>query len=1358
MAYNLNERFAPAPPYFRFLDPGAYQSTSTPITRINKAPFLSNCERKIKSGDKIWTHTIYSTDIKRHISNCTALMSKIPRFPYEANKFPNIDEILCQCKDPNICECDIGETVLEEAVCKGKLKRTIFKGHPPRSSRGDGLSAPSKGGQRFNVLPDGSNKRVLLRPEKECPPFYNTNITEANAFYRGCKWSHRTAKLPQIVNDMPGPDTYTLEHDPTAANICAEKLRSFKRRTSKQYRFIDMVQRRNILDNLPGPCSYSPKFMKGTDLNYLGPKAPRFSKTKMDIKWPGPADHWIRRDFDSPELPTKFCHALLPKRAPFGSKSVRLKHRKDEGPSPASYDPRYKPCQFIRCFKVPFFVSTQRFKDVVYEEEEDEDYFEPANEPETKKSDEKVKVIPTWQFKSETVRMKPLKKESLKSSMVVNELTRKKERILELQQSAPFFSSEARFRPWYNWIPVHAREKTPGPAYYLAQQARCYPAVKQGPLFRVPRFCSLQTQSPAPNEYHVSNGIEGILKTHNDRLKNNIEKQHKFYWEPPGMAVKLNNEEKEEMLLNQSIALLETPILNNSNRTIRSTQNQSQKNIVNVVPSHNINTSVANSIIGLKIYIKDKSDDEIVSANFQTSVSNASFNPTTFSSQRNANEDAGNAHYAESQIDGRAIAQSIANGVVAFPATQAQVIHSVRGVPLSATRTMQSPLVIKQGTTTGQVNIQPGMMAVPMTVNSSMSNTIPNVMTINKAGGQNGVVTAQNIGTGQPAIIPNVQILNTRPAAPTVAAQKSVATVSPRVVIGTPQVVGTRAAVPGITLQTLQSLQQGQQGHLLLKTENGQYQLLRVGPAPAASTLTAPQPQTLRLSTVPAHPGVVTVSTSVAVPSQMGAMPTGPVATPVAVSSVTTVQSSAPAPVAQPPVVPTQKPLDNTKEKCRNFLANLLDLSSKEPKSVERNVRNLIQELIDAQVEPEEFCDRLERLLNASPQPCLIGFLKKSLPLLRQSMCTKELVIEGINPPSPHVAFSSIPSLPPPAQPQPVVATTNLQLQKTPAKPGSSIAVLQNIPLSTKTNVSKVGKTMTVNSKANFSRPGNPSAALSTVLTPGRSLLKEREKKSTLQFTQPFGDDKMTGDDDINDVAAMGGVNLAEETQRILGSTELIGTQIRSIKDEFLVPMGVMQSRIKAITNKHGLEDASMDVASLICHAVHERLKTMVEKLAVIAQQRGDLLIKGDARFEAMQDFKGQLKFLEELDRVDRKRREDSEREILLRAAKSRSKNEDPEQAKLKAKAKEMQRAELEEMRQREANLTALQAIGPRKKARLEGPAETVSNTPGNTFAGRSQLALRTRLKRINLRDMICLLEQENEAVNTNMLFRCYLK
>lgn len=118
---------------------------------------------------------------------------------------------------------------------------------------------------------------------------------------------------------------------------------------------------------------------------------------------------------------------------------------------------------------------------------------------------------------------------------------------------------------------------------------------------------------------------------------------------------------------------------------------------------------------------------------------------------------------------------------------------------------MQPSLVIKQGTSTAQVAMQPGMVTVPMTVNSSMSGAMPmtmqNPVTMQNKPVQSGVVTTQNLQSGQvqPTIIPNVQILNMRAGAPAVAAQKSVATVSPRVVIGTPQVVGTRAAAPGVS-------------------------------------------------------------------------------------------------------------------------------------------------------------------------------------------------------------------------------------------------------------------------------------------------------------------------------------------------------------------------------------------------------------------------------------------------------------------------------------------------------------------------------------------------------------------------------
>ncbi len=56
-----------------------------------------------------------------------------------------------------------------------------------------------------------------------------------------------------------------------------------------------------------------------------------------------------------------------------------------------------------------------------------------------------------------------------------------------------------------------------------------------------------------------------------------------------------------------------------------------------------------------------------------------------------------------------------------------------------------------------------------------------------------------------------------------------------------------------------------------------------------------------------------------------------------------------------------------------------------------------------------------------------------------------------------------------------------------------------------------------------------------------------------------------SADDDINDVAAMGGVNLAEESQRILGSTEYVGTQIRSCRDETLIQASPIIAKFKVI-------------------------------------------------------------------------------------------------------------------------------------------------------------------------------------------------
>ncbi|XP_014217826.1 transcription initiation factor TFIID subunit 4-like [Copidosoma floridanum] len=92
--------------------------------------------------------------------------------------------------------------------------------------------------------------------------------------------------------------------------------------------------------------------------------------------------------------------------------------------------------------------------------------------------------------------------------------------------------------------------------------------------------------------------------------------------------------------------------------------------------------------------------------------------------------------------------------------------------------------------------------------------------------------------------------------------------------------------------------------------------------------------------------------------------------------------------------------------------------------------------------------------------------------------------------------------------------------------------------------------------KSSVSATPNKTVVPST--QPKPAVIKEKEKKT-------FSSAGYTGDDDINDVAAMGGVNLAEESQRILGSTKFVGTQIRSCKDDVFLHLTPLQQKINKI-------------------------------------------------------------------------------------------------------------------------------------------------------------------------------------------------
>ncbi|CAK6431691.1 unnamed protein product [Pipistrellus nathusii] len=118
---------------------------------------------------------------------------------------------------------------------------------------------------------------------------------------------------------------------------------------------------------------------------------------------------------------------------------------------------------------------------------------------------------------------------------------------------------------------------------------------------------------------------------------------------------------------------------------------------------------------------------------------------------------------------------------------------------------------------------------------------------------------------------------------------------------------------------------------------------------------------------------------------------------------------------------------------------------------------------------------------------------------------------------------------------------------------------------------------------------------------------------------------------------------------------------------------------------------------------------------------------------------------------------------MLLKAAKSRSNKEDPEQLRLKQKAKELQQMELAQIQQRDANLTALAAIGPRRKRPLEAApgSEGLKDNPLAPrtcgLAGSRQLP-RPQATRVCLRDLVFCMEQERDMKHSRALYLALLK
>nr|XP_020641393.1 transcription initiation factor TFIID subunit 4B isoform X2 [Pogona vitticeps] len=278
------------------------------------------------------------------------------------------------------------------------------------------------------------------------------------------------------------------------------------------------------------------------------------------------------------------------------------------------------------------------------------------------------------------------------------------------------------------------------------------------------------------------------------------------------------------------------------------------------------------------------------------------------------------------------------------------------------------------------------------------------------------------------------------------------------------------------------------------------------------------------------------------------------------------------------------------------------------------------------------------------------------------------------------------------------------------------------------------------------------------ITLPGNKILSLQASPVQRKKIRENGTTSFRDEDDINDVTSMAGVNLSEENACILRTNSVtVGTIIRSCPEELLLSSDALQKKIIEIGKRHDITEVNSDVLNLISHATQERLRGLLEKLTVIAQHRM-MAYKGSDKYTISSDTRAQLRFLEQLDHIEKQRKDEEEREMLLRAAKSRSNKEDPEQLRLKQKAKEMQQLEFAQMQQREANRAALAAIGPRRKR----PLESLNFSPGleglNGLPSFARPCLRPRITRVCLRDLIFCMEQERELKHSLALYQALLK
>uniref|UniRef100_A0A0N4ZY02 TAFH domain-containing protein n=1 Tax=Parastrongyloides trichosuri TaxID=131310 RepID=A0A0N4ZY02_PARTI len=407
--------------------------------------------------------------------------------------------------------------------------------------------------------------------------------------------------------------------------------------------------------------------------------------------------------------------------------------------------------------------------------------------------------------------------------------------------------------------------------------------------------------------------------------------------------------------------------------------------------------------------------------------------------------------------------------------------------------------------------------------------------------------------------------------------------------------------------------------------------------------------------------------------------------------------------------------------KCLKFFKTLISLpvQRRSGKDVEAKVQKLVRDIIYEEISVEDFAKNLQNVLNSQAQPNLLPFLVSAMPPLRTAIFSGRVQLEGLD------LEASYNSNQRNIYQRPTTSnntyyqnsigqnsyshdqrvnlyndnqtminnqgiSTNGQYRQIPQE--NNIVQVEQ-PYTTSKPVNYVGKEESLDSTPRTSYSGIPLSRPSSVQgmpqQQQQSLQAQQSVVSQSQITMQQQGSQLSGPQMISgSVSVVSQQQPPQQTAQVQQTTENLTT--RSLNtyrqhSKLLNPHAIANRIARKFPEGLTPDDQAVYVLS---HAIEYRMKSLLTNLSIAAEHR---LEKPHLNpfYTQSSDCKKQIKFLEETAKKEYERRENRERESILRAKKSKNSDDAERQ-----KAKEIQEADARAAQNKEANAAAIAALG----------------------------------------------------------------